>query len=191
MGEDEALWERLVAKFGGERDASGSGVGLIRIDRIADLVPMDPRLNLMMKAMVSSVAGVSERLERAQARAATQGERKAQRVILRMRKQIMLPVFGAWAELVRTRLRNGRKAARAALHAGLGKGWRRWVEAWSDGAAERARLAKFMRRLIHRDLGRGWNQWHEWHTAMLRLRSVGQRMRCAEAHAPTAHADRA
>ena len=186
MGEDDALWERLVSKFG-ERDAEEAGEeggGRIRIDRISDLVPMDPRLNLMMKAMVSSVAGVSERLERAQARAATQGERKAQRVILMMRKKIIQPVFAAWAELVQTRLRNGRKAARAALHSGLGKGWRRWVECWSDEKATRERLAKFMRRLMNREIGRGWNQWFEWYEAMLRLKAVGNRMRCAPKHTP-------
>ena len=121
-----------------ERRGHGGDVeGAVDVVRLADFVPMDPRLNLMMRAMVASVAGVTEKLERAQQRAQDQGASRANRVILTMRRAILEPVLFAWAELVRNRLRLGRKALRAALHAELGRGWRQWLDWWSAASASR------------------------------------------------------
>ena len=66
MGDDERLWLKLVQRYGDENE------GTIRLERLADFVPMDPRVNLMMKAMVASVAGVTDKLERVQKRATDQ-----------------------------------------------------------------------------------------------------------------------
>ena len=56
MGDDDALWEKLLSKYG---DVGDDGDGVVYMDRLADFVPLDPRLALMMKAMVASVAGVA------------------------------------------------------------------------------------------------------------------------------------
>jgi hypothetical protein len=52
MGEDEALWTKLVSKYGSN--------GSVNVARLAEVVPMDPRQLLMMKAMMSSIAGFSD-----------------------------------------------------------------------------------------------------------------------------------
>ena len=77
---------------------------------------MDPRVSMMMRAMVASVSHVSEKLERSQRRAAEQGHTRANRIILNMRRRIVEPVLLAWAELVRSKQAIGRRAARCALH---------------------------------------------------------------------------
>ena len=174
MGNDDQLWATLLQKFGmrGEEDA-------VDLRRIEDLTPMDPRMNLMMKAMVASVAGVSERLERAQKRAQDQSASRANRVILTMRRQIMQPVLTAWAALVRERLRLARKALRCALHADLGKAWRQWTGVCEAAAAMRQQLDRFVRRFGNREVGRCWNHWFGLYEFMLKLRAVGRRLRCA------------
>ena len=47
MGEDDTLWAQLLKKYGGDIDDA------IALDRLADYVPLDPRVSLMMKAMVA------------------------------------------------------------------------------------------------------------------------------------------
>ena len=170
MGEDDALWAKLLQKYG------SAGDGVVYLDRLADYVPLDPRLALMMKAMVASVAGVTEKLERAQRRHESQSQTRANRVILNMRRAILAPVYAAWAELVQKRQRLGRKALRAAMNSGLSKGWNQWCGVARDAAAAKAKMAKVARRLKNRDLSRAWNHWAGWRAEVQRLRAFARRL---------------
>ena len=170
MGEDDALWTRLLSKYGGDVD------GAIALERLSDFVPMDPRVNLMMKAMVASVASVSERLERAQTRAQSQASSRANRIILNMRRQIIEPVLRAWAELVNRRHALGKRALRVALNGDLGRGWRQWRSVAAKAKATKARMSRVARRLLQQGLSRGWNAWCATHEAATRLRGIARRL---------------
>ena len=97
MGEDDELWAMLLRKYGGHIEHG------IALDRLADFVPLDPRVNLMMKAMVASVSAVTDRFDRAQERAKNQSASAANKVILMWRKKIMEPVYIAWRDLYRSK----------------------------------------------------------------------------------------
>jgi hypothetical protein len=120
MGEDEGLWAKVLATYGGEIE------GCVAIARLQDVVPMDPRISLMMRAMVASVATVEERLARQARRTADQVASRANRIILNMRRKIIEPVYHAWVELVSSKKRIGQRAAKAAFNGSLGRAWRQW-----------------------------------------------------------------
>ena len=147
MGDDDALWEKLLSKYG---DVGDDGDGVVYMDRLADFVPLDPRLALMMKAMVASVAGVTDKLEKAQKRAESQSQTRANRVILNMRRAIMEPVYSAWATLVQKRQHLAKKALRAAMNSGLSKAWNQWSGVTAEAKEAKVRMDKFARRFLRR-----------------------------------------
>ena len=171
MGEDDTLWAKLVQRYGSQADNA------ILMSRLADFVPMDPRVNLMMQAMVQSVAGVSDRLERQQKKLSDQGATRANRVILMMRRKIIEPVLHAWRDLVKNRLHNARKALRYALNSSLGAGFRQWLDYWEAVCEVKGKMEKTARRLSNRDLSRGWNQWFALYEQYLKLKAVGERLK--------------
>ena len=174
MGEDEGLWLRLLKKYGGDV------AGHIDVRILADFVPMDPRMNLMMKAMVASVAGVTDKLERTTKRAADQSASRANRIILNMRRTILEPVLVAWHGLVKQRVQLANKAFQSLVNIGLGKGLRAWMAYWEERVTMRHHLSRFARRLANRELGRGWNQWIDQYDLIVKLRTVGRRLRCVK-----------
>ena len=50
MGEDDGLWSKLLDKFG-----AGDGVA-IDLRKVEDLVPIDPRVGLLLKVCVASAS---------------------------------------------------------------------------------------------------------------------------------------
>ena len=65
MGEDDELWKVLLAKF------DTAKMGAVDLNRIEDLVPIDPRISLLMKAMFNSVTTLSDGMLRAQGKMET------------------------------------------------------------------------------------------------------------------------
>ena len=60
MGEDNVLWELLLSKF------DTNQVGSVDLSRIEDMVPIDPRISLLLKAMFNSVTTLTDGLVKAQ-----------------------------------------------------------------------------------------------------------------------------
>jgi hypothetical protein len=171
MGEDEGLWAKVLATYGGEIE------GCVAIARLQDVVPMDPRISLMMRAMVASVATVEERLARQARRTADQGASRANRIILNMRRKIIEPVYHAWVELVSSKKRIGQRAAKAAFNGSLGRAWRQWSSVAEALAETRQRLRRFGARFVQQGLGRAWNAWLAVAEQRARMQAIGRRMR--------------
>ena len=172
MGEDDALWSKAVQAFGG-----GGGVPeeCVELARLQDVVPMDPRVSLMMRAMVASVGHVTDKLERSQKRAADQSASRANRVILAWRRRIIEPCLRGWVDLVRSRKACGRRAAAGFMNSTLGKGWRQWKEQAVAMSAVRTKLSRFVKRLFRQGLARAWESWLEVATERQRMQAIGKR----------------
>lgn len=169
MGEDDHLWTQLLKKYGGDIDDA------IALDRLADFVPLDPRVNLMMKAMVASVSAVTEKLDRAQSRAKNQASSAANKAILLWRRRILEPVWQAWRDMFRQKKSLGNRAARAALNSSLGKAYRQWRQMAEDAADAKYRMGRFARRLQNRGLAMAFNSWVEQYEETLRMRGLMRR----------------
>ena len=81
MGDDEPLWQLLLSKF------DPHGTGAVPMDVIQDLVPVDPRMLVMFRSMVTAVSGLSDKLAATQRKLGAQGRVRADRVILDMRRE--------------------------------------------------------------------------------------------------------
>ena len=94
LGEDDALWELLLQKFDTRRE------GWVDLTRIEDLVPIDPRISMLMKAMFNSVTTLSDGMLRAQGKMETGESLRKNRVVINLRKRLIRPPFSAWSEYV-------------------------------------------------------------------------------------------
>ena len=148
LGEDDALWELLLQKFDTRRE------GWVDLTRIEDLVPIDPRISMLMKAMFNSVTTLSDGMLRAQGKMETGETLRKNRVVINLRKRLIRPPFSAWSEYVMKtrslRLRTVKRTQR-----GIVMAWNQWCEV----ADERRRLQKFMRRALN---GAVTNAWYKW-----------------------------
>jgi hypothetical protein len=171
MGEDDALWSQLLKKYGGDIDDA------IALDRLADYVPLDPRVSLMMKAMVASVSSVTERFDRAQARAKNQASSAANKAVLMWRKRILEPVWLAWRDHFRQKKSLGNRAARAALNSTMGKAYRQWRYIAEEAANAKRRMSKFAKRMRNHGVSAAYNTWLAHYEQVLRMRGLMHRFK--------------
>ena len=152
MGEDDGLWTTLLSKYGLR---SQEQQGAIDLRRIEDLVPIDPRISLLLKAMFSSVTTLSDDMLRAQGKLDSVESLRQNRVVINLRKRIQEPPFAAWRDLVQRhkelRMRTLKRTLQRGVVAALNQ--------WADVARERKRMQRFGRRLLSRELMRAWTQW--------------------------------
>ena len=143
------LWELLLQKFDTRRE------GWVDLPRIEDLVPIDPRISMLMKAMFNSVTTLSDGMLRAQGKMET-GETSAKESGGHQSSQAAdsTTVF-AWSEYVMKTRSLRLRTVKRALQRGIVMAWNQWCEV----ADERRRLQKFMRRALN---GAVTNAWYKW-----------------------------
>ena len=149
MGEDDLLWQTLLDKFDSQH------VGAVDLRRIEDLVPIDPRISLLMKAMFNSVTTLTDGMLRAQGKMETGESLRKNRVVINLRKRLLHPPFSGWRDLIMRqrslRLRTVKRMSQRGLVMSLNQ--------WIDVAQERQRLQKFMRRALNGAVTRAWYAW--------------------------------
>ena len=195
MGEDDTLWDVLLNQFDPERS------GVIRLEMVQDLVAIDPRMGMLLNAMVQTITSLHTEVEAAGKKAAHDVEVKRRRVIMNVTRRTIEPVLHAWAEETRTSRRQRhlanrlksrlmhskafgalreladeqrqmRAVTRRFVNGGVARAWRCWCE----NGDEQRRMQRFGRRMLNAGVARAFSQWLEVREEMLRLRRFGRRL---------------
>lgn len=98
LGMDPKIWSRLVDMHGG-RDA---GKGLVNVQKLCDVVPIDPRVAVLLSAIVKGLVGMRDFVSRTLHKEERDTDSKKTRIILNMRRKITEPVMRAWRDYVRS-----------------------------------------------------------------------------------------
>ena len=149
MGEDDKLWDLLLSKF------DTRGTGSVDVSLVEDLVPIDPRTSLLLKAMFSSVTTLIDSMIKAQSKIDAGSELRKHRVVINLRKRLLAYPFGGWRDFVMHARSLRLKTVKRALQRDLLLGYNQWV----DVAMERKRLQRFMKRALKGGVTRAWFQW--------------------------------
>ena len=123
MAGDPELWEQLVMLYG---DASRRSIDLAKV---TFLVPMEPHISLLFRAMVDGLSRVTDVATGQQNKEAARRDVMASRAIMKARRAILEPPLEAWRQYVKSE------------------------------AAIRKRMKKFGKRLFNREARRAFNQW--------------------------------
>ena len=189
LGMDPKVWERLVGMHG-SKDA---GKGRLDVQRLTDVVPIDPRVSVLLNAIVKGLVGMRDFIGRTLKKENKEQDLKLNRALLNIRRRITLPVMTAWRDLTRENRRIFRKAGFHMRNNAYSKAWRSWVDNVADikyeQRAKRAEERKMRRvrqhamRMKNAKVVGCWNSWLEmWHErkkfvkAMSRLKNRGLSM---------------
>ena len=153
LGKDQDLWERMLGQYDPEKR------GAVQLDKVRDVLPIDPRISVLLQQLVHAVAGCREFVAGATNKMVKDIESRTNRALINIRKKICNPVFYAWLDVHRTDRKLRTRAARHMKLSGLGRLWRTW-RASTEGASERAaRLGKMARRMMNRSAARALDAW--------------------------------
>ena len=97
LGNDAKIWTRMTDMHG-KRDG---GKAMVDVNRLADIVPIDPRVGVLLNAIVKGLVGMREFVERSLRKETKDAELKMNRALLNIRRRIVEPVLKAWRNLVR------------------------------------------------------------------------------------------
>ena len=98
LGFDQKIWTKMT-EMHGVRDG---GKAMIDVNRLTDIVPIDPRVAVLLNAIVKGLVGMREFVSRSLRKETKEGELKLNRAVINMRRRITQPVLLAWKELVRS-----------------------------------------------------------------------------------------
>jgi hypothetical protein len=167
LGTDPKIWEKLVGMHG-SRDA---GKGRLDLQRLTDVVPIDPRVSVLLNAIVKGLVGMRDFIHRSMRKETKEVELKTHRAIINIRRRITYPVLVAWRDYTRECRKIFKKAAYHMRHNAFGKAWRTWVanvedlryEAMERKAQERKmrRVKASAMRMMHSKVVGSWNTWVE------------------------------
>jgi hypothetical protein len=156
LGKDDVLWTRLLGLY------DPSGKGAIQLDRVRDILPIDPRISVLLQQLVHAVAGCREFMAAEKKKQTQQQEVKANRAVIDMRKRMMQPVFSGWCDAVRKDRKARIRSARFMRSQAIGRAWRSWRGLADASAAKHARMGVLMRRMVHRGVTRALMRWVAW-----------------------------
>ena len=145
LGQDPKVWERLVGMHG-SRDA---GKGRLDVNRLTDVVPIDPRVSVLLNAIVKGLVGMREFVGRSLRKEGKEAELRTHRAIINIRKRLVTPVLVAWRDYTRETRKIFKKAGYHMRHNQIAKGFRTWVESIGELRAE-AYAAKQEQRKMRR-----------------------------------------
>ena len=169
LGKDADLWQRLLSLY------DPKGTGAVQLDRVRDLLPIDPRITVLLQQLVHAVAGCREFVAGALQKAEKTTELRANRAIINIRKKMMQPVFEGWRDAIRTDLKLRNRSARFLRSQTVGKAWRTWRDLAEAKAESRARMSKMLRRMLQRGLNKALLQWLDWYDEAKRQQGLLRR----------------
>ena len=156
--DDHDLWARLLEMY------DPQGKGAVQLERVRDVLPIDPRISVLLQQLVHSVAGCREYVAGATKKAAKESELKQQRAVINLRKRMLAPIFGGWREVIQSERKLRTRAARHLKSQGLGAAFRSWialVEANAETAKSRERMVRMLKRLQNQGITKALNCWLE------------------------------
>ena len=155
--EDNGLFDQLLERY------DTTGTGSVHLEKVRDVLPIDPRISVLMQQLVHSMAGwrVCTAATKKQQRDV---EMRSQRAVINLRKRLLSPIFFGWRDTIKADKKVKLKAARFLRNAGLSRCWRTWLDL-CDKAEVEARRKKRMGRIFKRMQQRGatmaLNRWIE------------------------------
>lgn len=154
--EDNGLFDQLLERY------DTNGTGAIQLNKIRDVLPIDPRISVLMQQLVHSVAGCREYVAAATKKQQRDVEMKSQRAVINLRKRLLSPIFYGWLDAIRADKKVKLKAARFLRNAGLSKAWRTWLDLCDKAAHEarkQKRMGRILKRMQQRGISKALNQW--------------------------------
>lgn len=180
LGTDPKIWSKLVDMHG-KRDG---GKASLTVDSLKDVVPIDPRVSVLLNAIVKGLVGLNDFVRRSLRKEDKEFDSRRTRTIINMRKKILVPVFNAWKERMRHSAKLLRRSAHHAKYYMHFRAWRSWREAVEDYKLEAAEKRKRERqlqrvkaaalRMANAKVTAAWNSWiEEWETRKKFVRVCG------------------
>ena len=154
--EDNGLFDQLLARY------DTAGTGAVQLNKIRDVLPIDPRISVLLQQLVHSVAGCREYVAAATKKQQRDVEMRSQRAVINLRKRLLSPIFYGWLDTIRADKKVKLKAARFLRNAGLSKAWRTWLDLCDKAAAEarkQKRMGRILKRMQQRGISKALNQW--------------------------------
>jgi hypothetical protein len=181
LGADPKIWSKLVDMHGG-RDG---GTTHLHAQHLKDVVPIDPRVSVLLNAIVKGLVGMRDFVKRSLRKEEKEVDLKRSRAVLNIRRKICEPVLHAWRDLMRAHQRLLKRSVRHCFHANLAKGWRTWreliIENRQAAVEQRKQERKMSRiksaagRMANAKLAAGWNSWVELWEERVKARKVSER----------------
>ena len=172
LSADESLWIKLLDLY------DPGKTGNVQLQRVRDLLPIDPRISVLLQQLVHSVAGCREYVANATKKQEREVEMRSQRAVINLRKRLLQPIFSGWLEVVTAERKLRIKAARYLKNQSLGRAYRSWRELIEDNAKaqkQRQRMGRVLRRMQHRGIARALNAWLDLLEERARMRKLAKR----------------
>lgn len=166
MGEDDKLWDLLLRLY------DTDGTGEIDLSQLQDLVSVDPRMSLLLNAMVSTISSLNEKTQDMERKATMELESKKKRVLLNVRRRFLLPVLSAWAEYTRGAVRQRRLVDRMRAKLMYSRAYSVLRAQYEEALVMR----RFAKRFANREAARLWRRWAEHVDEQHKMRKFGRRM---------------
>jgi hypothetical protein len=165
LGNDPKMWAKMT-EMHGVRDG---GKAMVDVNRLADIVPIDPRVAVLLNAVVKGLVGMRDFVERSFRKETKEAEVKQSRALINIRRRIMHPVLHAWKTYVTQNKNLLRKSAGQGLFYKQHKAFRQWKYARELCIEERLearrqarqnkKLAAAAGRFMNAKMSIAWNSW--------------------------------
>ena len=165
LGNDPKMWAKMT-EMHGVRDG---GKAMVDVNRLADIVPIDPRVAVLLNAVVKGLVGMRDFVERSFRKETKEAEVKQSRALINIRRRILHPVLHAWKTYVTQNKNLLRKSAGQGLFYKQHKAFRQWkyarelcieekLEARRQ-ARQNKKLAAAAGRFMNAKMSIAWNSW--------------------------------
>ena len=182
LGMDEKIWSHLTGIHGSKDMASK---GQLAVQSLTDVVPIDPRVSVLLQAIVKGLVGLDDFVKRTLRKEVKDTDIKRNRAILNVRRRIMQPCLQAWRNLLRENKKIFKRSVHHARYATHFRAWRTWVDAVAmcheeaRDKRQKERQNKRVRgaalRMTNSKLTAAWNSWIEqWHERKQYIKAVGR-----------------
>ena len=165
LGNDQKMWAKMT-EMHGVRDG---GKAMVDVNRLADIVPIDPRVAVLLNAVVKGLVGMRDFVERSFRKETKEAEVKQSRALINIRRRILQPVLHAWKAYVKQNKNLLRKSAGQGLFYKQHKAFRQWKNARElcieeklearRQARQNKKLAAAAGRYMNAKTSIAWNSW--------------------------------
>ena len=168
LGMDPKIWSHLVDIHGSKDMASK---GQLDVQKLNDIVPIDPRVAVLLNAIVKGLVGMRDFVKRSMRKEDKDVKLKRSRAVINIRRRILYPVLKAWRQLINEKKSMFKRSVRRAIYSEQNKAFRTWLDAiaqYQDEKAEAKAREKQMRRvrvavqrMQNAKVTAAWNSWTE------------------------------
>ena len=166
LGTDAKIWSHLTDIHGSKDMATK---GQLDVQKLSDVVPIDPRVAVLLNAIVKGLVGLNDFVRRTMRKEVKDSDLKRNRAILNVRRKIMEPCMRAWRELLKENKKLFKRSAHYCRYSTHFRAWRTWTDAVAICHEEqrekrvKERQLKRVRgaamRMTNAKITSAWNSW--------------------------------